>query len=81
MGTGIPIGTWNNDTLTVELTEAPPKRFVTLHPHFDLYAPKLRRRAISRLTQEMKDGAVWPTEEERVEYGLDRAALRRKGGV
>jgi hypothetical protein len=72
MGTGIPIGTFNNDTLTVELCEPPSRRFVTLHPHFDLYSPRLRRRAISRLTQELKDGAVWPTEEEKERYNLNR---------
>jgi hypothetical protein len=72
MGSAIQIGTVDSDTGTVELCEAPTKRFVTLHPLFDLYTPKLKLRAISRLTQEMKDGAVWPTEDERVQFNLGR---------
>jgi len=72
MGIKHSLGTVALSDQGATVTATTPKRFVTLHPLFDLYSPQLKRRALSRLTQELKEGRVWPTPEEKEAYNLDR---------
>jgi hypothetical protein len=70
MGTRHQLGTITVQGEAASFATAPPKRFVTLHPLYQFYSLELRRRALSRLTQEMKEGRVWPTEDEKLRFHL-----------